>query len=171
MKQGGDEWNGLFTELADRLQQTEEGFLSHINLSAQEIRLLDIVCQAVDNGQDNRSTAIAAARHVTAGTLTSSAKQLEKKGYLLRCRDKIDRRIVRLLPTELGRTASEQYTAFHRRMVEYMLSSLTEDEAAFLMRVVGKLSQILYGAVQAFPQGKSKIMMICRAGKRGTCYE
>ena len=74
MEQGRDVLNRLFTELADRLRWAEAGFLANVNLSAQEIRLLEVVCRAVDYGQDNRSTAIAAARRVTAGTLTSAAK-------------------------------------------------------------------------------------------------
>ena len=57
------------------------------------------MCRAVDQGGDNRSTAIAAALGITAGTLTSAVNLLEKKGYLLRRRDERDKRVVHLLPT------------------------------------------------------------------------
>ena len=64
--------------------------------------MIDAVCRAVDQGGDNRSTAIAAALGITAGTLTSAVNLLEKKGYLLRRRDERDKRVVHLLPTERG---------------------------------------------------------------------
>ena len=87
MEQGKDTLSGFLTELFDRFQRAEAGFLSGDDLSPQEARLLMAVCRAVDGGLDNRSTAIAAARRVTAGTLTSAVKLLEKKGYLTRRRD------------------------------------------------------------------------------------
>ena len=149
MEQGRERLNRFLTELVERIQWAEAGFLSQANLSPQEVRLLETVCQAVDGGLDNRSTAIAAARRVTAGTLTSAVKLLEKKGYLTRRRDERDRRVVRLLPTELGRKASEGYAAFRKKWMENAIACLTEDEAAGLIRTVDKLSRALHrGGVQ-----------------------
>lgn len=144
MEQGKDTLSGFLTELFDRFQRAEVGFLSGDDLSPQEARLLVAVCRAVDGGLDNRSTAIAAARRVTAGTLTSAVKLLEKKGYLTRRRDEQDRRVVRLTPTELGRKASERYTAFRKKLTESAIACLSEDEAAGLIRTVDKLSQALH---------------------------
>ena len=144
MEQGRERLNRFLTELVERIQWAEAGFLSQANLSPQEVRLLETVCQAVDGGLDNRSTAIAAARRVTAGTLTSAVKLLEKKGYLTRRRDEQDRRVVRLTPTELGRKASERYTAFRKKLTESAIACLSEDEAAGLIRTVDKLSQALH---------------------------
>lgn len=143
MEQGRETLNRFLTDLFDRFQRAEAAFFHGADLSPQEARLLETVCQAVDGGLDNRSTAIAAARRVTAGTLTSAAKLLEKKGYLTRRRDERDRRVVRLQPTELGRKASEGYAAFRRTMMENALSCLTEDEAAALTRAADKLAQVM----------------------------
>ena len=144
MEQGRENLNRFLAELFDRFQRAEAGFLSGADLSPQEARLLETVCRAVDGGLDNRSAAIAAARQVTAGTLTSAVKLLEKKGYLTRRRDERDRRVVRLLPTELGRRASERYTAFRKKLTESAIACLTEDEAAGLIRTVDKLSRALH---------------------------
>ena len=147
MEQGRERLNRFLTELVERIQWAEAGFLSQANLSPQEVRLLETVCQAVDGGLDNRSTAIAAARRVTAGTLTSAVKLLEKKGYLTRRRDEQDRRVVRLMPTELGRKASEAYIAFRKKLTESAIACLSEDEAAGLIRTVDKLSHALHGSI------------------------
>lgn len=146
MEQSRDILNRFLTELFDRFQRAEAGFLSGADLSPQEARLLETICHAVDGGLDNRATAIAAARRVTAGTLTAAVKVLEKKGYLTRRRDEHDRRVVRLLPTELGRKASEGYAAFRKRMIGNAMACLTEDETAAFTRAVDKLSQALYGS-------------------------
>lgn len=143
MEQGREMLNRFLTDLFDRFQRAEAAFFYGADLSPQEARLLETVCRAVDGGLDNRSTAIAAARRVTAGTLTSAAKLLEKKGYLTRRRDERDRRVVRLTPTELGRKASEGYAAFRRNLMENALSCLTEDEAAALTRAADKLAQVM----------------------------
>lgn len=148
MEQGKEMLNRFLTDLFDRFQHAEAAFFSGADLSPQEAKLLETVCQAVDDGMDNRSTAIAAARQVTAGTLTSAAKVLEKKGYLTRRRDERDRRVVRLTPTELGRKASEGYAAFRKKVAESAVACLTEDEAAAFARAVDKLSQVLYRSVE-----------------------
>lgn len=147
MEQGKETLNRFVTELLDRFQRAEAGFLSGADLSPQEARLLETVCRAVDGGLDNRSTAIAAARRVTAGTLTSAVKLLEKKGYLTRRRDEQDRRVVRLAPTELGRKASERYIAFRKKLTESAIACLSEDEAEGLIRTVDKLSHALHGSI------------------------
>ena len=104
------------------------------DLSLRELHLIEAVCQAVDAGQDNRPSAIAAAQRVTAGTLTTVVNQLEKKGYLRRARDDSDKRSIRLLPTERGREAVRRHAAFHREMVAEILRLLTPEEAAVLLR-------------------------------------
>lgn len=142
MEQSREGFSRFLSEALDRFQRAEAGYLSGADLSPQEARLLEIICRVVDNGQDNRATAIAAARRVTAGTLTTAAKLLEKKGYLTRRRDEADRRVVRLLPTELGRAASERYTAFRKKMMDRALSCLTEDEADAFVRAADKLSRL-----------------------------
>ena len=114
MEQGRETLNRFLTDLFDRFQRAEAAFFHGADLSPQEARLLETVCQAVDGGLDNRSTAIAAAR-----------------------------RVVRLQPTELGRKASEGYAAFRRTLMENALSCLTEDEAAALTRAADKLAQVM----------------------------
>ena len=99
------------------------------------------MCRAVDQGGDNRSTAIAAALGITAGTLTSAVNLLEKKGYLLRRRDERDKRVVHLLPTERGRAADARHRDFHRQMVAHVLDGLTDEEAECTLRALGRVAE------------------------------
>lgn len=130
------ELNGFLVEVFNNILKTEEAYVSQCcpDLSLREMHLIEEVCRAVDQGRDNRSSAIAAAQHVTAGTLTVAVNQLEAKGYLERVRDGSDKRSVRLRPTQKGREADRRHGDFHRELVEAAVERLTAEETAVLAR-------------------------------------
>lgn len=119
------------------------------DLSLREFHLIEDVCRAVDEGRDNRATAIAAGQRVTAGTLTTVTTLLEKKGYLERQRDSDDRRAVRILPTEKGRQADAHHAQFHRDMVDRGLATLTDDQADTLVTALEGLTAFFREQYQA----------------------
>ena len=133
----GEVLNQFLVEVFGQILKAEAACLAGKDLSLRELHLIDAVCRAVDQGGDNRSTAIAAALGITAGTLTSAVNLLEKKGYLLRRRDERDKRVVHLLPTERGRAAD----ARHREMVAHVLDGLTDEEAECTLRALGRVAE------------------------------
>lgn len=139
------ELNGFLVEVFNDILKTEELYVTEscADLSVREMHLIEEVCRAVDQGQDNRPSAIAAAQHVTAGTLTAAVNQLEAKGYLERVRDGSDKRSVRLLPTEKGREANRRHTDFHRELVEAAMETLTAEEAEVLARGLGGIAAFI----------------------------
>lgn len=134
--------NRFLVEVFDEILKIEEDCLSgqFEDLSLRELHLIDEVCRAVDERRDNRSTAIAAAQRVTAGTLTTAVGLLEKKGYLERHRDESDRRAVRIFPTEKARRANAAHERFHREMVDGALSRLSDDQAQILVTALQGLT-------------------------------
>lgn len=76
----GEVLNQFLVEVFGQILKAEAACLAGKDLSLRELHLIDAVCRAVDQGGDNRSTAIAAALGITAGTLTSAVNLLEKKG-------------------------------------------------------------------------------------------
>lgn len=130
------ELNGFLVEVFNDILKTEEAYVSQCcpDLSLREMHLIEEVCRAVDQGRDNRSSAIAAAQHVTAGTLTVAVNQLEAKGYLERVRDGSDKRSVRLRPTQKGRETDRRHSGFHRELVESAVGLLTLEERSALAR-------------------------------------
>ena len=143
MENRGKELNLFLVRVFNEILRTEERDLAgrFEDLSLRELHLIDAVCRAVDQGGDNRSTAIAAALGITAGTLTSAVNLLEKKGYLLRRRDERDKRVVHLLPTERGRAADARHRDFHRQMVAHVLDGLTDEEAECTLRALGRVAE------------------------------
>ena len=128
--------NRFLVEVFNDILKIEEDCLSRRcpDLSVREMHLIEEVCRAVDQGRDNRPSAIAAAQRVTAGTLTVAVNQLEAKGYLQRARDSGDKRSVRLLPTPKGREAERSHAQFHRELVEAAVAGLSAEEAEVLAR-------------------------------------
>lgn len=134
--------NRFLVEVFHEILDTEERALAGQGreLSLRELHLIEVVCRAVDEGRDNRATAIAAARRVTAGTLTASVSLLERKGYLERRRDERDKRIVRIYPTDKAREAEARHAQFHREMVADILDTLSGEEAAVFVRALGRVA-------------------------------
>ena len=149
MERSSELFHQFLSEVFGDILKREEASLAAGDLSLREVQLIDAVCRTVDHGGDNRSTAIAAARQMPAGTLTCAVDLLVKKGYLTRLRDRKDRRVVRLMPTQQGRAASEQHRAFHRRIADSLLSVLTDQEASALLRGLEKLTDFFRGGPQA----------------------
>ena len=144
----GEVLNQFLVEVFGQILKAEAACLAGKDLSLRELHLIDAVCRAVDQGGDNRSTAIAAALGITAGTLTSAVNLLEKKGYLLRRRDERDKRVVHLLPTERGRAADARHRDFHRQMVAHVLDGLTDEEAECTLRALGRVAEFFRSGAQ-----------------------
>lgn len=142
MNTHGESLNRFLVEVFNEILKTEEQALEERQpeLSVREFHVIEEVCRAVDQGRDNRATAIAAAQRVTAGTLTTAVNLLEKKGFLERRRDEQDRRAVRLYPTEKGRQANEIHTNFHKEMVDDVLGVLNEEECQVFLRALSSVT-------------------------------
>ena len=76
----GEVLNQFLVEVFGQILKAEAACLAGKDLSLRELHLIDAVCRAVDQGGDNRSTAIAAALGITAGTLTSAVNRWRKRG-------------------------------------------------------------------------------------------
>ncbi len=139
--------NTFLVKVFNEILKTEELCISDktfSNLSLREIHVLEAIYEAEEQQTDNRSTTIAAALHVTPGTLSTAVALLEKKGFIKRKKDEKDKRIVRLYTTDLGKQAQEKHIAFHNEMVEDIASILTNDEATTFCRALQKLSGFFF---------------------------
>ena len=139
------ELNAFLVEVFNDILKAEEIYVTEscADLSVREMHIIEEVCRAVDQEKDNRPSAIAAAQHVTAGTLTTAVNQLEAKGYLERVRDGSDKRSVRLHPTQKGREADRRHAGFHRELVEATVERLTAEEAEVLARGLSGIASFI----------------------------
>ncbi|MBM7636456.1 MULTISPECIES: fatty acid biosynthesis transcriptional regulator FabT [Streptococcus] len=86
---------------------------------------------------------VAKALMVTLGTVTTSLNKLEQKGYIIRTRSNIDRRVVHLSLTQKGRLVYRLHQRFHKSMVERIIEGFDEDEARVMKKGLVNLHTFL----------------------------
>lgn len=118
--------NELLVDLFNFILLIEEKNLQDqgVKLSMTEVHILE----AVEKSPSNMMSAIAKRLMVTQGTLTVSTTKLVKKGYLERCKDESDKRIVRLVLTDKAKNVLKTHNDFHEKMIDRLLNELDIDK-------------------------------------------
>lgn len=131
--------NHLLVDLFNHILHIEEKALKtgpFQNLSISELHVIE----AIGMDQTLPMSSIASRLDVTVGTLTVSMTNLVKKGYVIRERSEVDRRVVLIQLSELGKEAFRHHERFHREMIEYTVAVLSEKESDVLVDVLSKLT-------------------------------
>ncbi|MCI9292525.1 MAG: MarR family transcriptional regulator [Erysipelotrichaceae bacterium] len=130
--------NELLVKLFNNILAIEENNLrkQNVELSMTEVHILE----AVEKSDSNMMSAISKYLMVTQGTLTVSVTRLEKKGYVERIRDDVDRRIVRLVLKDKAKDVLSVHDAFHAQMIDKIVNELDIEEEQELLESLRKVS-------------------------------
>ncbi|HHX79368.1 MAG TPA: MarR family transcriptional regulator [Acholeplasmataceae bacterium] len=132
--------NEVLVKLFNKILFNEEKNL--LKLVNNDISIHDIhILEAIALGKrrnDVTANAIAKSLNITPGTLSTAIKKLEKKGYVIRNQDEIDKRKVNLLLTSKGKDVNIKHEAFHKEMVEEMVKDLTVNDEMILLLMLEK---------------------------------
>ncbi|MHB9782828.1 fatty acid biosynthesis transcriptional regulator FabT [Streptococcus sp. 10F2] len=109
------------------------------DLSIKEMHTID----EIGKKPDVTPSEIAETLMVTLGTVTTSLNKLEAKGYIVRTRSTIDRRVVHLGLTKKGRLIYRLHRRFHRAMVTRITDGMEPAELEVMQRGLKKLHQFL----------------------------
>jgi len=118
-----------------RLQERSIAGGARRDLSLTELHVLE----AVDAERDGGMHAVAEKLGVTPGTLTTSVKVLESKGYLVRQRSETDRRKILVTLSPKAEDALRRHAAFHRELVSNITSSLNDSDVDALCEMLQRL--------------------------------
>ncbi len=143
MEGKGEAINRFLVENFNTILRWEEKTLSAYHdgrLSVNEFHILETVFAAMADNQ-NTMGEIARRTGVTTGTLTTSVKTLEGKGYLRREKGEEDRRVVWLMPTAMAQDANYYHKLFHKRMVTAVMDSLDVRQLDTLIATLDILAQ------------------------------
>lgn len=138
-----EEMNQFLVSVFNQILRREETILkdgSFKNLSVKEMHVIDRIAQC-ELSKSNTASEIAKLQGVTAGTLTVSIQVLERKGYVIRCPDPRDGRIVRIALTEKGKGAYQAHFSFHQSMVDCILNALTAEETAIFIKGLSAITE------------------------------
>ncbi len=134
--------NELLVSVYDDIEDIETKSLqtgAFKDLSITEIHTIEAIGMT---GQKSMSE-IAAELEITTGTLTTAIDKLIKKGYVIRNRSDVDRRIVYIALTKRGKLAYRIHESFHYKMVRSVITDLTEDEVQALIKGLNSLNTYL----------------------------
>lgn len=132
MKKAYSTINQVLVTLFNSILRIEENALRTRDLSIREIHVIEAVCQA----KDSRMTALAQSLHITTGSMSVAVSTLERKGYLRRERQREDKRVIDIRPTEKALEVEQQHEAFHREMTNAVIDILPPGELAVLMKAL-----------------------------------
>ncbi len=129
---------GIFEKvLVAEEKSLQKGYFS--NLSLAEMHTLD----AIGPYESRTMTETAQILGITVGTLTVSVDRLVKKGYVSRCRDEKDRRVVRISLTRDGKLAARMHGKFHKVLAKHILEPYNESEQDMLLGLVKEVDDYL----------------------------
>jgi len=117
------------------------------DVSIKEMHTID----AIGMYEPNTTSEVAKKLGVTVGTLTVSVNNLVRKGYVIRVRSDVDRRIVKLSLTKNGRLLYRLHDKFHRDMVKETITEMNEEESAVLMKGLISLHGFLERTKERLP--------------------
>lgn len=133
--------NDFFVDIFNDILRLEEDSLAKgnfKNLSVNEIHVIEAVCDSESTGT-NTMKLLSNKLMITASSLTIAVKTLEQKGYLVREKDKEDKRKVTVASTKLGNEAYEHHKLFHKDLIASVSKTLNEAEMAALTLALGTL--------------------------------
>lgn len=138
-----EQLNDFFVDIFNDILRLEEESLAKgnfKNLSVNEIHVIEAVCDSEADGT-NSMKLLSNKLMITASSLTIAVKTLEQKGYLIRQKDKEDKRKVTVVSTKLGNEAYEHHKLFHKDLIAGVSRTLNEAEMAALTLALGTLNR------------------------------
>lgn len=136
--------NELIVDIFNQILTLEEQYhtLHGSELSINEIHTID----AIKNSETKQMSDVARDLNITQGTLTTTIKRLENKGFVKRVQDLSDRRIYRLNLEGLALDVLEIHDQFHNEMIEGILSQLGNDEK--LIQSIAELNKFFKNLIE-----------------------
>ena len=137
--------NRFLVEIFNEILRTEERCITqggYDDLSIRELHVIEAVCQCAEKGK-NTASDIAALLDVVPGTLTVSTVALERKGYLTRSRDALDRRVVRICWSAEGHRYFDPICARFYEDMSARVRALPPGEAQAFLQAVQTLAELL----------------------------
>lgn len=73
---------------------------------------------------------------ITSGSITHMVNRLEKQGYVIKAKDEMDKRIIWVSITQVGREAFEKVHTVHMEYLDDLLSEFSEEEKLALIEQI-----------------------------------
>lgn len=145
-------FNNTLVKLYHNTTRLEELTLSlerSVNLTINEIRLIECVKSGTKGGEGPTISAIAAEMNITRPSATVAINKLTAKKYVEKSGCSNDGRSVRVMLTDKGDKAYNMHRKYHKNLIEEMKQSFGEDEFNNINAVCEKLGAFFAEKVEA----------------------
>ncbi|HEY8436853.1 MAG TPA: MarR family transcriptional regulator [Haloplasmataceae bacterium] len=132
----------LFLDFQTKIQSYERILLKEkgiTDVTANEVRILYMI--GLSNNKSMKE--IANQLRITQGTLSIAVNTLVKKGYVIRTRHKMDKRVIILYLTRKSIQAIKAYTELYSELIIQLLNVFQEEKIKILERILEELNHIL----------------------------
>lgn len=136
--------NDLLTRMYRSVELMEEQMLrssQNLNLSISEIHLLEAVGSSNSEETGRSISELSSCMGISLPSVTAAINKLAAKGYVEKRKAEKDGRVVYVYLTKMGRKADLAHRYFHKKMVNSISASLTEDEKKAMLKGMEKLSR------------------------------
>ena len=132
-----------FNTVANMANVIEERTMDVKNIPDLTIGELHVI-EMVNKYNNKPMTLIAKKMHVTVGSLTIGVNRLVQKGYLLRIRDEMDRRVILLSITQQGKKVLKFHDKFHDDILGLVLDTIPLAQAVKVMNQFAYVLELYY---------------------------
>lgn len=133
-----------FAFVANMTNVVEDRTMDRTQITDLAIGELHVI-ETVNKYNNKPMTLIARKEHITVGALTTCVNRLVQKGYLLRTRDEMDRRIILLSVTAKGKKVVKLQEEFHNNIIGLVLENgVTLAQAHKVMQTFAKYIEGYY---------------------------
>ena len=132
-----------FNTIANMANVIEERTMDVKNIPDLTIGELHVI-EMVNKYNNKPMTLIAKKMHVTVGSLTIGVNRLVQKGYLLRIRDEMDRRVILLSITQQGKKVLKFHDKFHDDILGLVLDTIPLAQAVKVMNQFAYVLELYY---------------------------
>lgn len=132
----------LFLDFQAKIQSFERIFLKEKGIqdvTANEVKILYMI--GLSNNKSMKE--IAEQLRITQGTLSIAINTLVKKGYVLRTRHKMDKRVIILYLTRKSIQAIKAYAELYSGLIIQLLKVFQEDKVKILEDMLQELNRLL----------------------------
>ncbi len=130
----------LFRKLFDKYNKLESKKFFSKTLDDLTVIEINTIVVIGHGEEDKKMSEIANTLGVTFGTPTVTVDRLIKKGYVMRRRDKEDRRQVFISLSETGKDVFESIITIRNILAEKIYGILSEDERKVLINILSSLN-------------------------------
>ena len=137
-----DKIDGYLVDIFNNVVIIEEASLKNSkfnDVSLKEMHTIDVI----GTHPDTTPSAVAKELMLTLGTVTTSLNKLEKKGYIVRTRSSVDRRVVHLSHSKKGRLVYRLHRRFHKSMVMRITEGFNDEELKVMSKGLENLHAFL----------------------------